>query len=78
MTLAALPDRFQSEKEQGTMADRAWIERDAVTGAPSANWINGAPASPSICRRGQHQFSNLHPKRFAFLVHFKIKRMNLV
>ncbi len=56
--LAPLPDRFQLKKEQWTMADREWFERDAVTGSPNivatlaavasiANSIDGDPASPT-------------------------------
>lgn len=56
--LALLPDRFQLKKEQWMMADRAWFERDAVTGGPNivetlasvaniANSIDGDPASPT-------------------------------
>ncbi|RYX80287.1 hypothetical protein EON83_29295 [bacterium] len=56
--LAPLTDRFELKKEQWTMADQAWFERDAVTGSANilealanvatiANWIDGDPTSPT-------------------------------
>ena len=56
--LAPVPNRFQLNKGQWTMADRAWFERDAVTQAPNliatlssvaavANTIDGDPNSPN-------------------------------
>ena len=56
--LAPVPQRFQLKKEQWTMADKAWFERDAITGEPDivatlatvaslANTIDGDPNSPT-------------------------------
>ena len=56
--LPLVPNRFAMKKEQWTPADRAWIERDAITQSPNlvatlagvadlANGIEGDPASPT-------------------------------